>query len=201
LNVFAQSKVTKEEYAIYTTVLKSIYVDYLKENKTKLSFVIIDTTYQPDVFSEKKADKISGLLNNFKQRNQVSTKLDKSFPMKYRYEITNKSEIDNLLEIGRKEFNESQKKSKTPLPETSVEKWSPFHKKYLEEKWKPFHKKYLDSFGYYELSRVGFSFNKEFALVYVEFTASEGGSSMNYILSKKKGNWTIYHSYGSGWNA
>jgi hypothetical protein len=189
LNIFAQTEVTKEEYAIYATVLKSIYVDNFNENKTKLSFVIIDTTDKPDVVSDYKVNKIRGLLNSFNQRNQVSVKLDKSFPIKYRYEITNKSEIDRLLEIGRKEFDESQKKRKAPLPNGYSEIWGPFHNKYL------------GSYGYYQFSRVGFGTGKEFALVYVEHTASESGSWTNYVLRKKKNHWMIYLSYGGGWDA
>ena len=43
-NLFAQKSVTKEEYAIYTVILKKIYQTQLKENKQKISFVIINET-------------------------------------------------------------------------------------------------------------------------------------------------------------
>ena len=181
LNIFAQSKITKEEYAVYASVLKIIYADNLEENKTKLSFVIIDTTQQPDnPIGIRKVNKIRGLINNFRQRNKESVKLEKSFPIKYRYEMVNKSEIDRLLE---------SEKRKDTLSEDAAEGW------------KTFERKYPDSNGYYQFSRIGFSSGREFALIHIKRSAAHGGNQTNYVLRKKKGLWTLYLAYGGGWVA
>jgi len=48
--LFAQSKVTSEEYKIYAAVLKEIYKRDLKDTKQNSSIVVSDKTVKPEVF-------------------------------------------------------------------------------------------------------------------------------------------------------
>ena len=180
---FAQPKVTKEEYFIYAIVLKQIYADKWKDSK--LSFVIINNTYMSESADLGEAKRFEGLIRSFKQRNQVSAILNHSFPTKYQYKITTMDEVNGLLKLGAQEFEEAQKKRIAPLVGGG-------------ESWNKFSEKFTDSQGYLQLSRVGFSKNKEFAFVYVKNIGPSHFNSMNYILRKIKGQWKLHIRYGSG---
>lgn len=192
-NVFAQSNVSREEYLIYATVLENIYRDAWKENKTKTSFVILDETFNPGYEDESDVVKMKGMSKDFNRKNRTSAKLKRLFPIKYTYEITSKSKVDELLETGRKELDrikEDIKRNNKPQitwGSTII--------------WEPFYENYPNSNGYYQFSRIGFSSNKRFALVKVERDASVSGDSIFYILRKTKGNWRIYSSGGGHWVA
>ena len=43
-NLFAQSEITEEDYAIYAEVLRNIYTENFKPNGYKTSFVIFENT-------------------------------------------------------------------------------------------------------------------------------------------------------------
>lgn len=188
-NLFAQSSLTKEEYAVYARVLRDIRLEDLKQSKTEFSFVILDdTSFNPNIFDEYTAKRFRGLLRDFKRKNLISSKLEKLFPVKYEYEITNDSEINELLKNGTKEFEKI--KAEYKLRNIGIAGGS-------DIVWKPFYEKYPNTNGYYQLSRVGFSSDKRFALVLVEGKGGSWDSSMQYVLRKVKGKWKVYLSSGS----
>ena len=192
-NAFAQSNLSREEYAIYASILESIYQDNWKQYKTKTSFVILDDTFKPGYEDESDIGKMKGMSKDFNRKNQTSAKIERLFPIKYEYEITSKSKVDELLEIGRKELDRIKEDIKrNNKPQIT---WG------SSIVWKSFDEKYPNSNGYYQFSRVGFSSNKRFALVRVEREASESGDSMFYILRKVKGKWKIYSFGGGHWIA
>jgi hypothetical protein len=185
--LFAQSSVANEEYAVYARVLRDIRSEDLKQSKTKHSFVILDTTFNPNYFSEYKNGKFRSLSADFKRKSITSSKLNKLFPVKYEYVTTSQSEIDELLKIGTKEYEKV--KAEYKLRNLGITDGSGIV-------WKPFHAKYPKANGYYKFSRVGFSSDKRFALVLVEGQGSYWSSNMEYILRKIKGKWTIHQAGG-----
>lgn len=186
-NLFAQSTVTKEEYAVYARILRDIHLENLKQIKAKYSFVILDETFKPKHLNEYKNGRFRSLSKDFIQKNLTSSKLEKSFSVNYDYEITSQSEIDKLLKIGEKEFNRIEAEYK--LRNVGISSGSTIV-------WKPFHAKYPNANGYYQLSRVGFSKDKKFALVSVKGEGAYWTSNMDYILRKTRGKWTIYQASG-----
>lgn len=104
--LFAQSSPTKEEYAVYGRVLRDIRLENLKQTKAKYSFVILDDTFKPEHFCEYKSGRFRSLSKDFKRKNLTSSKLEKSFPVSYAYEITSQAQIDELLKIGKKNLKE-----------------------------------------------------------------------------------------------
>lgn len=188
----AQSKLTEEEYSVYAAILKKIRPDSLKDNTTQIYFVILDITGNSYTYDERKVSKIRGLAKHFKLVNKSPAKIENSFPIKQRYEITNISEIKKLLDLGGREFNETQQKRREKGQAIFAEDDGTY--------WKYFNKKYSSSGGYYQFSRVGFSSNKQFALVNLEYRGeSSSGSSTSYILKKTRGKWNIYSSGGYSW--
>lgn len=187
VNFLSQSNVTKEEYAVYARILRDIRLGDLKNNKAKYSFVILEDTFKSDSTNEYENKKLRGLTQNFKQKNQTSSKLKKLFPVNYEYEVVGKSEIDEFLKTGEKEL-ESFKTDHNLRKQTIVGG--------SDITWKPFYENYPNSNGYYQFSRVGFSSDKSFALVFVEGKGASWSSTAEYVLRKVKGKWIIYFSGG-----
>ena len=185
ISLFAQTGVTKEEYAVYAAILQNIYAENLKEYETESSFVILDKTFQTDNIIEDEFDDINGFAKDFNQKNKTSTKFEKLFPVDYRYYITEKSEINELLEIGEKEL------AKAKLGGIGISFGSSIV-------WKPFYEKYPNSNGYYQFSRIGFSSKGKSALVFMERDASSSDDSNWFILKKIKGKWEVYSIGGGG---
>ena len=182
-SLFAQSSVTKEEYAVYARVLRYIRLENLEQSKTAFSFVILDDTFKPKDITEYKNGRFRSLSKDFKLKNLTSSKLEKSFPVNYDYEITNQSQIDELLKIGGKEFERIEAEYK--LRNIGITDKNSFV-------WEPFYAKYPNADGYYRFSRVGFSSGKIFALVSVEGQGGFWSSNMECILKKTNGKWIIY---------
>ncbi|MGI8468178.1 MAG: hypothetical protein ACR2N3_06980 [Pyrinomonadaceae bacterium] len=210
-NLFAQSKVTKEKYAVYDAVLNQVGKEQLKSRKensdkiTVVEFVILNQTKTFERETEQNTSKeeikidlkLQRTINyfasavrksrtekDFDLKNLKSSNLENLFPVNYKYNLTTKEEIDKLLQIGAKEFEDSQKKRKAPLI------------RYGSEDWNHFYKKYPNADGYYQFSRVGFNSNKTFAQVYLEGIGGEWNSNATYILKKVKGRWKIYSEFG-----
>lgn len=186
--VSAQSKISKEEYDVYAVVLKRIYQESLRDYNTELSFVVLDKTFKPDGIAFKD-NQIKSLIKDFNRKNRFPAVVNKLIPLKYRYEVISQSEIDELLKIGKKEFDEFQEKSRYRGVEIVT---------YGGEVWKPFYQEYPDANGYYQLSRVGFNKNKTFALVCLEREAGLSNDTGHYLLKKVKGKWKIYQAIGWG---
>lgn len=186
-----QSQVTKEESAIYAIILKDIQTGDWRENKAKSPFVIVAETYKPEDNGDWFVDNIRGLSASFEKKNQTSVTLENLSPTKQEYQIIKKSEIDKLLEVGRKEFDDNQKKL--------IENNKRIVPNYSEQIWKYFYEKYPDSNGYYEFTRIGFSPGGEFALAYVEQRASSNGRWTGYLFRKVKGRWKIHFASRNGW--
>lgn len=187
---YAQSILTKNEYAVYATVLRNIYKD-LVENEREVSgkkgnrsFVILDKT-KISQDSETSFDetfhklKVSGITNDFIKKNKVSAKLQKNIRVNYQYDIVDKNEVDRLLELGKIEV---EKERQTTQRNTTG---------CADEHWRIFHKNYQNSSGYYQFSRVGFSLDKTFAYVEIYGEGGSWQSNMRYILRKIRGKWKI----------
>lgn len=216
LLIFAQSLfgqvVNKEEYEVYAAVLREIGKYEIKYN-AKLSFVILNKTMicetsegaetsatseddsalqeitESKEFKEYwKKVKISKTDKDFEAKNKTSVDLQKLFPIKYQYWLAKEKEINDLIELGVKDFDkiqEERKRNKQPIyPEGDG-----------SVIWKHFYQKYPNAGSYLEFSRVGFSSNKRFARVDVYSRGSGLFSQKWYVLKKIKKKWVIYTSW------
>jgi hypothetical protein len=191
VNLFAQTNLTKEEYAVYDTVLESRYLETLKQFSVKSSFVISAETVELDFIptglmnkkslldysNEKFQSYPKDLLNDFKEKNQFSVKLEKQSPTEYEYYLVSKGELDKLLEEGKKEEVNVSKNC-------VVCSWGGFV-------WQPLRRKYPNSTGYSKFSRIGFSSDNKFALMFINSEAAGYGGSMFYILEKTDNKWKV----------
>lgn len=200
-NLFARSsKITKEEYAVYSKIFESLY----EKRKVAADFqlVISDNTVKktfnsgtPESRLSHKSDaaqlyndfsqqKIEELVENYNERNSSSALIKERFKTKYSYFIISQYELDKLLIIGKKLYDEMLEKPVDEL-HSSMAIWKPFLNKYHTD-------------GCYTLSRVGFSKNKKLALVLVSRTNGISGDDVFYILEKSDGQWLNPKWFGFG---
>ena len=189
VNIFAQSSLTKSDYEIYAEVLRDIRRQNYENSKTRFPIVILSRTYANlDSYDDYTDKKYRGLSKDFKRKNRVSLTFRKIFPVRFKYEIADESEIEKLLNEGKKEVNremEEEKKSNSPRTRS----WS-----YLN--WKYFNEKYPKSNGYYKFSRIGYSLNKRFAEITTEGCGESWDSNSHYLFEKIGNKWTIIQSGG-----
>jgi hypothetical protein len=206
-NILAQSKITNEEYEIYTGVFEKRF-EKIELDKAVTRIAILENTIEPDYswlaryLSDKRlanylySPEPSGSVNpsdweealeNLKYVNGKSEKLAELFPIEYKYNLVTKSEIDALVEEGKKELAERFEKCKCVFSGVGGVIWQPFHRKYR------------NSSGYYSFSRVGFSKNKKLALVFSKMESGDQGWTTFYILGETDGKWKVLKYFGSGW--
>jgi hypothetical protein len=201
-NISAQSKATKEEYEVYAGVFEHIFQG-TKPNEHETFIAVSKSTVEPSWTSlegllnyNRISDDLYGseigkagfenLLRDFKETNKNLASLENEFSIGYKYGLITKNELETLLEQGKKENAEYYKKCEPCA----------FHGNFT---WQPFHRKYRNSNGYYSFSRVGFSDDKKFALVFVKLESGDQGFSNFYVLRKSVNKWQIFKFFGSGW--
>lgn len=204
LNISGQSKITDEEYLIYSTVFESVY----SKSKSEIQIVLLDNTagssknsfplehhlntktftdtiYRINPHKGISPQKIEELVKSYNDKNLNPGTVKSKLKIKNRYVIIPQSELDKLLIEGRKIYDEMPNKPVDDLHSPMIT-------------WKPFLKKYRTN-GCYHLSKVGFSKDKNFALVFVSQTDGISGGDMFYILEKTNGRWENPKRFGSGW--
>lgn len=207
-NLYAQASTNGEEYAVYAAVMKKLYEKNSKHDELETSFVIFENTVELDqttLDNNLKNKRIldyldvttppnnsttfvfEDLLKNLKENNKNSTKLERQFPVEYKYSFINKGELEKLLEEGKKEYEEELRKCKCVFIGTGFI-------------WQPFFRKYKNYNGYYSFSKVGFSSDKQFALVYFKTESGDTGSSTFYVLEKVNNKWEVRKNFGSSWS-
>jgi len=181
-NLLAQTIITKEEYAVYASVLSVIYKDNRQTYSNKSHFVILNVTKVDAELDLTSSKRYKALFGDFKTRNVTPGVIETRFPLgaySETYYLVPPAQIDELFEKGLAEFDkryEVEKLIKGLLnPGGST--------------WKPFYEKYPEANGYYSLSRVGF--NGLLATVQVKREDVNSGFSRAYVLKKIKGEWKI----------
>jgi len=186
--VLAAPAVSREEYAIYALVLKSIRLENPAERKTKYSFVILDETFAPTIDDGEYAAKFVNLTKDFRRRNETPVRLAARLPVAFEYRIIGKSRIDELLETGARALQRIEEEAKRRNGGGGGGGDDII--------WRPFYDAYRNSNGYHRFSRIGFTPDRRFALVGVERKNGSSDESRTVILRKIKGVWTIHVAYG-----
>lgn len=203
LNLFAQSNITKEEYAVYSKIFESIYEK--RKIAPDFQIVVLDNTvketlnsgspesrikrksFTEQFYKDVSQQKIEELLKSYNENNSAPSLIKEKFKIKHNYAIISPFELNKLLIFGRKLYDE--------MPEKPVEE---LHSPMVI--WKPFLNQYRTD-GCYSLSRVAFSKDKKLALVLVSHTKGISGDDIFYVLEKINGQWTSprWLGYGSSW--
>jgi hypothetical protein len=191
-NLFAQAKLTQEEYAVYASVLKVIYRENREAYSNKSEFVFLKETKVDAELELPLSRKYKHLVKDFNRKNSTPGILEKRFLRGVYSEtsyLISKAEVEELSEKGRVEAEKIHTKAKLNSSGTYIE--SP------TTGCIPFYQKYPESSGHYTLSRVGFS--GQFAMVQVKGDLCWNGFSRTYILKRINGKWRIETHSGSEW--
>lgn len=155
-SVFSQNKISKEEYEVYAYKVNQIIL-----NETSVYDLENDIRMLEKLFTKQ----ISGLLDDFIEKNRQHHRLDKKIATKFRYRLISQMEKE-------KAFNMEDDPND------------------LDKGWRNFYKTFPNSGGYRSFSRVGLSKDKKYALLYVDTSCgSLCGSGVYYLFSKINGKW------------
>lgn len=161
------ASVVTEEYAVYETVIESIYVT----EGIKLIVIMDHTTTgvsagqsldtEMEYLKKSLGAAIeSATLNDYETRNEQTQELDRRFSLDAQYVLISESEVTEIFESG--------------------------------DDWSQFYATYPNSPGIVALSRVGFNAEMNQALVYVEDHAAYGSAQGLYVfLTKQEKGWVI----------
>ena len=166
----------------------------------KISFVVLDETvtldYVPPSMAKKSLLQFSNeklvnypieLRKAFEENNRSSAELEKQEPTDFEYYLVSPDEIEQLLALGRKEFQESLENCKCIYSGAG-------------SIWQPIRRKYPKSHGVYKFSRSGFSSDKKSALIFLTHEAGDLGEADFYFLEKVNDIWKIRKTVGvSNW--
>lgn len=218
-NILAQANVTAEEYAVYAKVFEHVFgFNYKPESKPH--FVILEDTsssktdfnpaYIPpgnysyhslEYFLQGESDydnlykinpqkgmtpqKLEEILRDFKEKKRFPAKLERKFSIKQEYSLISQSALEKLLAEGKKIFEDLPNKEPYLLLSGGII-------------WKRFREKYPSSNGCYILSRVGFSRDKNFAMVFVHRENGDDATYGYYIFEKVADEWANPKMFGYG---
>lgn len=178
--VVGQAKLTNKDYAIYAQVLREIYKDNRETYSNKSEFVIVDKTRTDPELEMPRERRYRVLVKDFGRKNAQSATIERLLPRgaySKSYHLVSQSEIDELEEKGRIEFEKRY----------AVDKLNPQIANPGGSSYTVFYQKYPEASGYYYLSRVGFS--GQTAIVQVKGDLGWNGFSRIYILKKVRGTW------------
>ena len=169
---------SKEEQAVYASVLGRIYEQNQETYLNARDFVVLSETWvNQEVEDSSEVRRYGQLLSDFKRVNSSKFRHE-ALPVK-NYHLIDQAEVDKLFAEGE------------ALYKQAVAKQEPGRIILGTEYWIPFGKKYPDSVGLHKLSKVGFDKKNTLALVNVTFESNLSGFSRMYVLKKKKGVWSI----------
>ena len=178
-----QTAIGKDQYSIYAVVIRDIRDEVRRQEKTTPRIVLLSVTMKADNGLGKDSLLMKGLSRNFAKQNLSAAEVQNKFSVQFQIDLTDKSEIRDLLERGKIEYKKQQAElAKSGKAMASV--CSPF--------WEYFYEKFPNSIEYYQFSRIGFSTNHQFAVVE---TIGEGSCSNSWWwhwLKRTRHGWVVY---------
>ena len=187
-----QSRMTNEEYEIYGLVLTAFFREDNRRNtdNPQKHFVIASKTVAVDPTTVE--NERSSVYRSFNNRNKAQASFERRFPVRFSYSIADEQEILLWVKQDEEEFDAKMKaareralKDHTPMP------WS-----MCGAEWERFHARFPNSFGYYRLSRIGFSRDHRRAYLEIEGKGSSWSSNSSYRLKWTSRGWEIQSSGG-----
>lgn len=192
---FGQTGPTASEYAVYGTVLRTIYAENRKTYSNASEFVIVDRTLRSDATNTPTARKFRNLVKHFVSLNQSEHPLAKKLPRgeySNEYHLISQADIDKLFIEGKAENDRRTEDAKKKNLLTVIDQCGSTH-------WRPFYRKFPEASGHYQLSRAAISNN--FALVRIKRKDTCSGFDNTYLLQRTRTGWRAVWSRGSFWVA
>ena len=175
----SQAASTGDECAVYNALMKSTYRDERVEFPTDSYYVIYRQTKIEDDLHLDVAKNHRDLAASFIAANKYPASLTSNLDFA-KYYLVEEQEINEYFEKAQAEIKAIEAEAKAQNAGVII---------LPTNYWRLFHQKYPNAYGLYSLSRVGFSRNKEYALVQIVRDSALTGYSRTYLLRKVKGTW------------
>lgn len=177
----AQPRASRDEYQIYSIVLRQIYEKNVEEFSGKNEFVFAsETAVVGEDIDLKAVRRYRGLIRDFRAKNASPAFLEKKFPFE-NYHIIAQREYEQIIENAVQEDKKNRREHPERYKYVAVGGPGPGSI--------AFFRKFPDSSGFYTLSRVGFSTDHRQALVVVNAKQGCFGFTKAYLLRKVGGRW------------
>lgn len=192
--VAAQSQTTIEEYEIYGLVLTEFFRDGNRRNSgsPEEHFVIASKTMTVD--SSSAEEEVSSLYKSFNNRNKDQASLERRFPVRFSYSIVDEQVILLWAKQDQEEFDAKMKAA----TERALKDHTALPGDMCGAEWERFHSRFPKSFGYYRLSRIGFSRDHRWAYLRIDGKGSSWDWSSSYWVRWTRRGWRTYKSGGGG---
>ena len=186
--VAAQSNLTNEEYEIYGLVLTEFFREGNRRNtdNPQEHFVIASRTMAIDPATVEKER--SSLYKSFNNRNKDQASLERRFPVRFSYSIADEQEILGWAAQDEAEYEAEQ--------ERLSRDGKPLNGGPCGAEWDRFHSRFPKSFGYYRLSRIGFSRDHRRAYLEIEGKGSTWDETSSYWVRWTRRGWKTYKAAG-----
>lgn len=162
VNLVAQSEITSQEYEVYGSQSSSLIL-----NLTSVKRLNSDSNWLKKWIPKKLQTK--SILSDFLIKNEKSYLIEEKLTTTSKYQLLSPNDVNTALSIDEKE------------PDFKKRSWD-----YEEKAWENFYKIYPNSGGYAVFSRVGFSNDNKYALLYIGSYYGWLGAEGNYYLLKKE---------------
>ena len=193
-SVAGQARITKEEYEIYGLVLTEFFRDRNRrspdDTEAEKHFVIASKTATVDWAVVDGESRKSSLDRSFHDRNQEQVSLERRIPMRLSYSFADEKEILDWAALDAAEYLAKQEQLR--------KEGKPLDGGPCGPEWKRFHSRFPESFGYYRLSRIGFSRDHRRAYLEIDAKGATWGEWASYFLRRTKHGWKVQKSGGSG---
>ena len=131
----------------------------------------------------------SSLYRSFSNRNEDQATLERRFRVRLSYSIADELEILGWVEQDRAEYEAEQEQLRKDGKRLSGGGCG--------FEWKRFYSRFPGSFGYYRLSRIGFSRDHRWAYLEIEGKGSTWGDGASYWMRWTSRGWEIHKASGS----
>src|SRR5689334_16743965 len=190
-SVPGQSRVTDEEYEIYGLVLTKFFRDRNERNsgEHEKHFVIASKTgvLDPATFI---AERRTSLYKSFYDRNKSQASFQRRFPVRFSYSLVDEPTMLASVAREESEYRAEQERLRGEGKLLGGGTCGP--------EWKWFHERFPKSFGYYRVSKIGFS--RDHRLAYLEIVGK--GSTWEeyafYWLRWTRRGWRTEKASGGG---
>ncbi|MBK8304145.1 MAG: hypothetical protein IPK98_12360 [Chloracidobacterium sp.] len=184
----SQPRLTNEEYAIYSLVLTDFFHNSNLKNPENPQTHFLIASYAGKFDSLTADSETTSLDRSFNDRNKVRIRLERRFPVAFSYSIVDEKEILNWAGQDAAEYvakQEQRRRDGKPLIASTC-----------GAGWNRFYARFPKSFGYYRLSRIGFSRNHRQAYLEIKGKGSTWDEDVNYWLKWTKRGWKIQDAGG-----
>lgn len=184
----AQVSITKEEYGIYSLVVREFIRDMMKDVSISPTTHVLILSKTGVGEGTMPLPKQSSVDVSFANRNRIAVPIEPAFEINLKYSIVDEKELKDLVAKDEAKFNDEQERRRKAN--------MPLIGSVCGPRWESVYERYPKFLGYIRLSRIGFSRDHRTAYVEVRMTNEVFSGTMNYVVKWTRSGWQTGPSGG-----